>query len=103
MFSFATRLLCALAAALGLAAWSNYAQAQSSPCPGNMSSYFNLKNGDSIKCTCPALGAGRSVWGTNRYTVDSDVCRAAVNAGAAPAGGGEVTVYLAEGFRQDLA
>jgi hypothetical protein len=73
------------------------AHAQSSPCPGNMASYFNLKLGDSIKCTCPAATGSRTAWGTLRYTVDSDVCRAAVHAGAVTAAGGEVTVYLAEG------
>ncbi len=94
MLKLAARLL----AVLGLAvAAVPAAQAQSSPCPGNMASYFNLKDGDSIKCTCPALAGGRTVWGTARYTVDSDVCRSAVHAGAAPAAGGEVTVYLAEG------
>ena len=94
MLKLAARLL----AVLGLAcAFAPAAQAQSSPCPGNMSSYFNLKNGESIKCTCPALAGGRTVWGTARYTIDSDVCRSAVHAGAAPAAGGEVTVYLSEG------
>ena len=91
-----TRLLAVLAAAFAWAA-APAAYAQSSPCPGNMASYFNLKNGDSIKCTCPALAGGRAAWGTERYTIDSDVCRAGVHAGAAPAAGGEVTVYLAEG------
>lgn len=94
MTSFSIHAL-ALAGALGLTASS--AQAQSSPCPGNMASYFNLKLGDAIKCTCPALDRGRAVWGTARYTIDSDVCRAAVHAGAMPAAGGEITVYLAEG------
>jgi hypothetical protein len=94
MTLFVVRLLAVLAAALAAAP---AARAQSSPCPGNMASYFNLKNGEAIKCTCPALAGGRTVWGTLRYTVDSDVCRAAVHAGAAPAAGGEVTVYLAEG------
>lgn len=73
------------------------ALAQSSPCPANMTSYYNLPNGGSIKCTCPAAASGRALWGTDRYTVDSDVCRAAVHAGAVPAAGGEATVTLAEG------
>lgn len=85
----------AMLAGIGLAALP--AQAQSSPCPANMVSYSNLELGQSIKCTCPAVAGSRTVWGTERYTVDSDVCRAAVNAGAAPAAGGEVTVFLAEG------
>jgi hypothetical protein len=82
---------------LAVAALAAPAAAQSSPCPANMTSYFNLPNGGSIKCTCPALSGGRSVWGSDRYTVDSDVCRAAVHAGAVPASGGEATVTLAEG------
>jgi len=94
MTQLAARLLAILALVLVAAP---DARAQSSPCPGNMASYFNLKNGESIKCTCPALSGGRTVWGTLRYTVDSDVCRSAVHAGAAPNAGGEVTVYLAEG------
>src|SRR5262245_34582256 len=82
MTTFVARLLAILA--LSLIATAD-ARAQSSPCPGNMASYFNLKHGESIKCTCPALAGGRTVWGTMRYTVDSDVCRAAVHAGVAPA------------------
>ena len=96
MIRVAFRVLCMLAGVLGLTGAPG-AFAQSSPCPANMGSYHNLKNGESIKCTCPALAGSRSVWGTSRYTVDSDVCRAAVHAGAAPASGGEVTVHLAEG------
>lgn len=80
-----------------LAGFAAPAAAQSSPCPANMGSYHNLKDGESIKCTCPALSGNRSVWGTERYTVDSDVCRAAVHAGAVPAAGGEIAVYLGEG------
>lgn len=98
MISSTIRALSLAVAGLGLAVAAAAAgHAQSSPCPGNMGSYFNLKNGDSIKCTCPALAAGRTVWGTNRYTIDGDVCRSAVHTGAAPPAGGEVTVYLAEG------
>ena len=94
MTRFAIRLLAVLTLACVAAPGAN---AQSSPCPGNMASYFNLKLGESVKCTCPATASGRAVWGTMRYTIDSDVCRAAVHAGAAPAAGGEVTVFLAEG------
>jgi len=98
MTKFATRLLAILVLAFAAApAATPSAYAQSSPCPGNMASYFNLKHGESIKCTCPAMAGGRSVWGTARYTIDSDVCRSAVHAGTAPAAGGEVTVYLADG------
>jgi hypothetical protein len=62
MTKFAIRLMAVLALVVAAAP----ARADSSPCPGNMASYFNLKNGDSIKCTCPALAGGRTVWGTAR-------------------------------------
>jgi hypothetical protein len=98
MTHLAARLPGLAAALLALAALlAPPARAETSPCPGNMSSYYNLKNGRSITCACPKLTGGRTVWGTMRYTIDSDVCRAAVHAGAIPASGGEVTVHLADG------
>ena len=88
----------ALAFGIGLSfGAASVARAESSPCPANMVSYSNLKDGQSVKCTCPAMEGARSVWGSSRYTVDSDVCRAAVHAGAAKSSGGEVTVWLSEG------
>ena len=94
MTKLALRLLAVLAL---VQAAAPPASAESSPCPGNIASYFNLKNGESIKCTCPALAGGRTVWGTLRYTIDSDVCRAAVHAEAVTGAGGEVTAHLGEG------
>lgn len=50
--------------------------------------------------TCLCLGEGllpAAVWGSGPYTSDSRVCRAALHAGAVPAGGGLVTVTPAEG------
>lgn len=87
-------VVAAFAAALAAAA---PVRAQSSPCPANMGSYHNLAEGESIRCTCPAPTGRRSVWGSERYTADSDVCRAAIHAGAVPAAGGEVTIAVAEG------
>ena len=55
MMPMLARVLAVLALALAAAP---AARAESSPCPGNMSSYFNLKNGDSITCTCPPLSGG---------------------------------------------
>ncbi len=43
-------------------------------------------------CRPEAMKAG-AVWGTDLYTDDSSVCRAAVHAGVITASGGKVTVY----------
>ena len=49
-------------------------------------------------CACPeGSDAGGSVWGNGPYTGDSDVCRAAVHAGAIPATGGKINVTAAPG------
>ncbi|APE43554.1 hypothetical protein BOO69_09125 [Sulfitobacter alexandrii] len=50
-------------------------------------------------CSCPAgSDSGGSVWGSGPYTGDSDVCRAAVHAGAIPPTGGQVRVSAAPGL-----
>ncbi len=50
-------------------------------------------------CTCTAeQTASGPVWGTDTYTADSDICRAAVHAGAIPAGGGAVRLQRARGM-----
>ncbi len=46
----------------------------------------------SCECDAEAVKHG-SVWGTELYTDDSGICRAAVHAGVIPATGGKVTVY----------
>lgn len=49
-------------------------------------------------CACPPDSAeGGSVWGSGPYTGDSDVCRAAVHAGAIGPTGGTVLVTAAPG------
>lgn len=49
-------------------------------------------------CACPeGSDGGGSVWGSGPYTGDSDVCRAAVHAGAIPATGGKINVTAAPG------
>lgn len=57
-------------------------------CPGT---YDASGRGWSGTCRCPGTGEG-PVWGSNPYTTDSNVCRAAVHAGAIGAAGGLVRV-----------
>lgn len=54
--------------------------------------------GDTVQVLCPANcdGSG-ATWGTDVYTADSAICRAAVHAGATPVTGGLVTVHLEPG------
>jgi LCCL domain-containing protein/VWA domain-containing protein len=47
----------------------------------------------SCECRAKALEKGGSVWGTDIYTGDSSLCRAALHAGIITAEGGKVTVY----------
>jgi outer membrane protein OmpA-like peptidoglycan-associated protein len=48
---------------------------------------------ESLTCACPAEATrSGSVWGTITYTADSQICRAALHAGAVTARGGDVTV-----------
>ncbi|SLN71798.1 LCCL domain-containing protein [Roseisalinus antarcticus] len=52
----------------------------------------------SLSCTCSPDAQAGSVWGSGPYTGDSDICTAAVHAGAiGAAGGGPVTALLAPG------
>lgn len=53
-------------------------------CPGNMTSYRG-QNGFQLTCYCPNAGSGY-VWGTDVYTDDSSLCRAALHAGAMSSG-----------------
>jgi hypothetical protein len=54
--------------------------------------------GDTVQILCPAgCDASGATWGTDVYTGDSAICRAAIHAGAAPATGGVVTVRLEPG------
>ena len=52
-----------------------------------------------VKCSCSAsaAGGGGPVWGTDIYTEDSAVCRAAVHAGAIGANGGTVSIVTVGG------
>ncbi|MEO1573739.1 MAG: LCCL domain-containing protein [Pseudomonadota bacterium] len=51
-----------------------------------------------VICLCSASQTkGGRVWGSNPYTDDSNVCRAAVHAGVIPAGGGTIRFQPAAG------
>lgn len=51
-----------------------------------------------LTCTCTADATqSGTVWGSGTYTADSSICRAAMHAGAVPAGGGIVSVAPAPG------
>ena len=67
-------------------------------CPNSYSKLSADQKAGETKCTCDASNTGSgSVWGTDIYTTDSSICRAAVHAGAISASGGEVTVKGAPG------
>jgi hypothetical protein len=54
--------------------------------------------GSAHRILCPAnCGATGGTWGTDVYTTDSTVCRAAIHAGVITEHGGEVTVVLEPG------
>lgn len=48
-------------------------------------------------CNCPAGSGEGSIWGTGIYTSDSDLCTAAIHAGAISAVGGDVRVLARPG------
>ena len=50
-----------------------------------------------ITCTCGPSAMTGSVWGTDTYTSDSSICRAALHAGAVETSGGTVMVAPAAG------
>lgn len=64
---------------------------QAEPCPVRLSINRELPTPFTCLCSAQAIHEG-PVWGTDLYTGDSGLCRAAVHAGVIPAGGGEVTV-----------
>ncbi len=65
-------------------------------CPDNAAAYAN--SNESFACLCPpeAMAAG-SVWGSDIYTADSGLCRAAQHAGVISRRGGPVTVQMLPG------
>ena len=78
-----------LLASLLLAACSKHQAAPA--CPSN----YGKVDGN-LTCTCPASPSG-TVWGSKIYTTDSNICEAAVHAGAITNAGGEVSFIAAPG------
>jgi hypothetical protein len=67
-------------------------------CPGNLTSYRG-SNGTGLTCQCSSSAtASGGVWGTDMYTDDSALCRAAVHAGVVPLAGGIIHAVIAGGF-----
>jgi len=57
------------------------------------------KVGDKVLVKCPSgCDSSGSVWGNNRYTPDSAICKAAIHSGAIPASGGKAMVLFKEKF-----
>jgi hypothetical protein len=78
------------------AALGEPAESALAACPSNAR---NLRGtGDTVECSCTAAAAsGGSVWGTDVYTDDSSLCRAALHAGVIGRDGGDVTFTVAGG------
>lgn len=68
-------------------------------CPLNATAFRDsAPNEDRFSCRCSAEATENgSVWGTDTYTTDSSICRAAKHAGIWRNEGDEVTVYLQPG------
>ena len=65
-------------------------------CPANFQDY--RAQGGTLSCVCTGEQAAQgTVWGSDVYTDDSAICRAAVHAGVIPAAGGPVTVRTVRG------
>ncbi|MBV1799372.1 LCCL domain-containing protein [Siccirubricoccus sp. G192] len=69
-----------------------------SQCPDNFEAYKHET--DPLVCTCTELAAAQgAVWGTDLYTSDSAICRAALHAGRITRRGGLVTALPEPGRR----
>ena len=66
-------------------------------CTDNFKQVPNQTDGMEVECECPASPTGGSVYGTDMYTTDSNICRAALHAGAITAAGGKIKVKKAPG------
>lgn len=66
------------------------------PCPERVSINPDLATPYTCFCSDFAVREG-TVWGTDLYTADSSICRAALHAGKVSTGGGEVTVDYEDG------
>jgi hypothetical protein len=59
---------------------------------------LQLSGQTTAKFECPANCSGGSLWGSDLYTTDSSICRAAIHAGVIDvAKGGKVTISLEAG------
>ncbi|MCB1950714.1 MAG: TIR domain-containing protein [Zoogloeaceae bacterium] len=65
-------------------------------CPQRLSINLELPTPYTCRCSAEAVGAG-TVWGTDAYTGDSNLCSAAAHAGAVQRDGGVITVYREAG------
>ena len=70
--------------------------AQGGACPSTIGGFANAATTNEFSCTCPASTSG-SVYGTGIYTTDSNLCRAALHAGAITAAGGAIKAKRAPG------
>ncbi len=65
-------------------------------CPANARELRGTS--ETVKCSCSAEAtAGGTVWGSETYTDDSGICRAAVHAGVITADGGDVSFNIVGG------
>ena len=72
--------------------------AEPGPCPASLVVNFDLATPFSCVCDAVAVAdATGAVWGTDLYTADSWLCRAARHAGVVGAEGGTITVELTAG------
>jgi hypothetical protein len=65
---------------------------QAGTCPATLPS-----GATSLTCRCNGSDGSSAVWGTDIYTDDSNLCNAAVHAGAMPATGGVISVSVEPG------
>lgn len=68
------------------------------PCPTNATGLRGT--GQQLTCWCTAESTrGGAVWGTDVYTDDSTICRAAVHAGVISGSGGSVRIRILPGMQ----
>jgi hypothetical protein len=72
-------------------------------CPSNLTGYRG-QHGLVVSCTCTSAATGSgSVWGTDDYTDDSRLCRAAVHAGRITRDGGSITAVVSPGLSRYIS
>ncbi len=95
--------LAALVFLSGLGTTSTWAQDSADMtldiCPNNFINFPTDISG--LRCTCSAeqAKANATIWGANPYDAGSDICRAAVHAGAITTAGGQVRITPAIGVK----